>query len=278
VKGEKGFKDSLVLETVATACENESNTVVFITGDELLRDSAKNRLGGTKRFDVYDSLEEWLNRLKLQHEKKSAAFADMLLKKATKQFFTPDNPECVYLKFGIGDRIYKDFAINLSDDPFIHPMNFLVTTPPELSALSANYPSLTGSPFMRKWIALSRDAITIKRPAFLKYDTSSGYHWRSDVVFAKLYEPDNQTGFSSFDYIRIATFSVFWACKLSSSFDLTDSVVEQITLESSKAELANDSLLKQFRLPSSAEVFQAKMARLGDPSQKGTQSQETSGS
>ena len=112
-------------------------------------------------------------------------------------------------------------------------------------------------------VALSEDKIWIRPANFVSKDKGANcYHWRSDVVFAKLYErfSDSTSFLPSPSYVRTAIFSVYWKSQVSANGDFTACEHEQIKHASSKAELANDGLAREYGLPSQYEVLLNRMS------------------
>jgi hypothetical protein len=90
VKSEKGFKDALILETAsAILAANQMKSVVFVTGDKLLRDAAIKRHEGTDLFTTYERLGDYLSYLKLLSQKAAQKFATKALETAPRVFFDP---------------------------------------------------------------------------------------------------------------------------------------------------------------------------------------------
>ena len=111
VKSEKGFKDALILETAsAIQAANQKKSVVFVTGDKLLRDAAIKRHAGMDSFTTYERLGDYLSYLKLLSEKAAQKFATKALETAPKVFFDPQSEDCVFLKLGIRETIGERFA------------------------------------------------------------------------------------------------------------------------------------------------------------------------
>ena len=104
---EKGFRDSLILETVKNYCQDsaENCNIVFLCNDSLLRDTTDNELFLDERFSSFDSIDHFKSYLDLTHEKLTKKFVQSLIKRANSKFFTKNNPDCLYYKNSIRDKI-----------------------------------------------------------------------------------------------------------------------------------------------------------------------------
>src|SRR6202043_1280343 len=106
---EKGFRDALILESVAAcvAAETGSVRIAFTCHDKTLRETAASRIGDS-RFACYESLGALSSYLKLTHQRLTDTFIKGILRRATKKFFYPADPGCLYARAKIGERIRDD--------------------------------------------------------------------------------------------------------------------------------------------------------------------------
>jgi hypothetical protein len=223
-----------------------------VTKDGLLHDTAKLRLPKGPSFRVFASLEELLNHLKLAHEAKTKAFTEALLKNAAGEFFTADNPNCVYNRYKIRDEIFRVGALSFAESELFYSMNIALPITPNWMLSSITPPP------QRRWQSLSEDKFWIKNPSYLKMEGQGIYSWRSDITAARLYREvdDSKTiTFGPRDYIRIAPFSVFWKCKADADAVITESALEKVTAGAVKAEVATEALRREYGLPSEIDLL-----------------------
>ena len=107
---EKGFRDALILETVASECAKAANeTVIFICNDHLLRTATEERLKTSKRFLAFESLADFGAYLTLTQQQLTDAFVKAIQGHARRKFYTKGDPNCVYAKFGVSAAVLEKF-------------------------------------------------------------------------------------------------------------------------------------------------------------------------
>lgn len=113
---EKGFRDCLILETLAGVVSEAAAQVIFISGDRLLRESAIARFD-SNLFAAYENLEgfhSYLTVTRTQMVEAEKQTAQKIIQAAPKVFYAPDNPKCVYTSFNIYQCIMQQHAAALS--------------------------------------------------------------------------------------------------------------------------------------------------------------------
>lgn len=246
VKSEKGFKDALILETAsAILAANQQKSVVFVTGDHLLRDAAIKRHEGTDLFTTYERLGDYLSYLKLLSQKAAQKFATKALETAPRVFFDPQSEDCVFLKFKIRETIEERFAFLLNIPP--KPPDTLL----DLSSLARD---------KARWLPVSANSVTVGSTNFQQIDANGYYHWNSEVIFARLYHEDQ--GRVSYgaprELIHIHKFVVQWKTRISNSGEFSELSVTNISFPSATIEIATPISLIRYRLPSIVERWAAK--------------------
>jgi hypothetical protein len=252
-KSEKGFKDALILEVVCDVwTANENNTVVFVSGDKLLRESAVQRHEKVKSFTAYERLSDYLSYLKLISEKTAQEFANKVLEKAPKVFFDPESEESVFVKLGVRARIEKDFEFLLQIPP----------KPPETLLFLSSY-----SREKARFRPVSDFSVTIGATNFEKIDNGDCYHWKSQVFFAKLYAEERGTVSYGMprELIHVHTFGVRWRARVSKDGTFSDYSLTNISFPSTATEIANPMLLVQYQLPSIVERWVGKQLSKESP-------------
>jgi hypothetical protein len=253
---EKGFKDALVLETALHEWEqNPDRDVIFITNDQRLRTAAGQRVAKTKSFTTFESLEECINYLKLSFEKRSNDFTTKVLAAARSVFFRPNDPNCLFYRFQVVDRIHKENpGLQPDDGAIFHPMEILVPKAKlflDIYAGQAQLPPL-------KWRALSDEKVHIHDPVYVESDAQGTmFHWSSDITLARLYQQGNSTRFATFParYIRLTKYRVFWRSDVSKDAKITNEQFEGLNWVSDKAEIGEDRLRYQYSLPTDLDLM-----------------------
>jgi hypothetical protein len=196
---EKGFRDCLILETLGELVHSTTEQVVFISKDSLLRETAVGRFAA-KEFAAYEDVAGFASYLNLAKDKTNQAFAQAVLQKVPQIFYTPNDPNCVYNKFDVASRIFKQFSGLL---------NVLFEKPqPNLGFAGL----ATGSLFA----PISDDKIFIDSTEFINNPGYRGAQWKTRVRLVRLFrKQSNQPAFfQGLDFfneiIRIQPFDVFW--------------------------------------------------------------------
>lgn len=107
---EKGFRDCLILETLAGLITPEAaEQVIFISGDQLLRETAIARFD-SRAFAAYESMEafhSFLTVTRTRMEEARKQFVQSVIQSAPATFYSADNPRCVYTFYRIYQRIMQ---------------------------------------------------------------------------------------------------------------------------------------------------------------------------
>ncbi len=113
---EKGFRDCLILETLAGVLLEADAQVVFISGDNLLRESAMARFESNS-FAAYENMEgfhSYLTVTRTQMAEAEKQTAQKIIQAAPKVFYSADNPKCVYTSLNIYQHIAHQYAAELA--------------------------------------------------------------------------------------------------------------------------------------------------------------------
>ncbi len=89
----------MILETVKSIVRHEERdiNIVFISNDELLRNTTSITLTGDQRVDCYKSFTEFASYLRLTKEELKDRFIKAIITKAAKKFYSPKDSNCLYL-------------------------------------------------------------------------------------------------------------------------------------------------------------------------------------
>ncbi len=115
-RSEKGFRDSLILETVAEYAKQETRQVniAFVCRDALLRQSATERLKADPRFNCYESLGDFSSYIKLTRQRLTNEFINAIVQRAHEKFYKGGDDQSLWLKEKLASRIHNEHQGNLT--------------------------------------------------------------------------------------------------------------------------------------------------------------------
>ena len=211
--GEKGFRDCLIVETLNALVQSAKGMqVVFITKDRLLRDATIARFQPVT-FAAYENLSDLHSYLKLTHEQVEKArneFVQKILQKAPGIFYSSDDPQCLYTKFGIGRQILQKFSAQLS-----------LPSQPE----SANSDGKSEA-----FVPGSEEKIIIGSTEYVGGTSKHDWGWKTRVQFVRVFIPKSDGNnaadspkeniwekifeiFAVNETVRIAPFDIHWTAR-----------------------------------------------------------------
>jgi hypothetical protein len=119
---EKGFRDSLVMETFQQLVDTSPATprvcrVVLLTGDKLLAEAAERGMAGRLNVRVMRSLEEVKGLISTLIAEVDEKLVAKLQAKATTYFFEKRNEASLYYKVGLQGRIREKISAELAALP-----------------------------------------------------------------------------------------------------------------------------------------------------------------
>ena len=170
-KSEKGFRDALILETVAEFCtvDFDGDPIYFLCEDNLLRDTARDRLSDHEGFEVYEQVEDLRSYLTLYMESIESAFVQKILSRATSKFFDSNDHSTLYFKAEIADRLEKAHS-----DAFENPAQSGKPQPVLGGLLSqASDSNWVVSRGIRYWVA---------RTQFKQREENGAYYWTNKLT------------------------------------------------------------------------------------------------
>lgn len=204
---EKGFRDCMVLETVASIVKASGATpVVFISNDALLRETAQKRLHGNAFF-AYADLGSFLSYQKLLHEQFTELFIGSISEKAPAVFYSPNDKTCVWSRFEVEKKVKEEFKENK------------FSTDEGLFGATVTY-------------TLHESKTIIGGTEFLKREGET-FHWKTSLEHARLFTPSglglNRLREALLEKIRRAQVEVFWKVTISESEIFSDPSLERIS-------------------------------------------------
>jgi PIN domain len=172
-RNEKGFRDALILETVAAICKESTGqeSIAFICADTLLRKASEERLGAVKHLTVYESLLEFESFIQLTQQNLTDEFVKGILSRARAKFFTRHNRESLFYKADLHRVLLEKYKKQLEA-----PSEF---------AFVISIPGQNVSPI---WQRVAGEPCSIGRPEFVKVIQPNEYHWSAKVTFSRLFE------------------------------------------------------------------------------------------
>lgn len=196
-RNEKGFRDALILETLLWIVENEKRDVqiVFISGDNLLRDTAIKTILGKYKCSFFETLEDFSSHIRMIHQEKDKAFVDDILPKATAKFFTKGDFECVYYKYGVRDILQKEYKSYIDDPESIITSNTetLGNFDKWLNSQALNVGETLFGGSKRKWVSQNEGTYWINRTQFDRIEEGRNYYWKTKVTYIELFKRDMAT-------------------------------------------------------------------------------------
>lgn len=217
---EKGFRDCLILETLAGVVLEADAQVILISGDTLLRESAIARFD-SNLFAAYENLEGFYSYLTVTRTQMAEAerqTAQKIIQAAPKVFYSADNPKCVYTSFNIYQRIAHQYAAELGsvDKPQTTDADKDVT----FEAISGERVFIDPTQYEpnvakgRAWGWKTRVRLTrvFRRKTVYKQETPSAEDARVAELLDNLRRSRDRWDelFKANQVVRVAPFDVFW--------------------------------------------------------------------
>ena len=239
-KNEKGFRDAVILETVAHACSSVGvdKLIIFVCNDYLLRTTAEGRLKASKKFLAFESLADFESYINLTQQQFTNDFVKSIQSHARAKFFTKGDVNCIYAKSEVGRRLLSEFAADLEfKDPTKNALSLMA------QAIGSAAPSAK----------LTKQMFLIRSTQFSKLEGEREFHWTSRVDVARLYELDKSSGLiasamPSIRRIQVVGFDVRWKSSVKSDGRFHD--IEVTALERVESEVldATEERLEKLRL------------------------------
>ena len=170
-KNEKGFRDSMILETVCAVCKYFSDDVniAFVCNDYALRTASDSRLGDIESFSTYESLKDFQSFIELTQKDLNERFVKSIISRAASKFFESGNEDSLLFKDGFYSLLRKDFDADLNNPKDPSPFGFL------------------GS-LEKSWIHVGKEQAWVGKPIFKSLEGEKEYHWESTITIVRLFE------------------------------------------------------------------------------------------
>lgn len=178
-KNEKGFRDAVILETLAHTCLSggTSKTVIFVCNDYLLRTTAESRLKASKRFLAFESLADFEAYINLTQQQFTNDFVKAIQSHARAKFYAKGDENCIYLKHDLSKKIQDDYSSDLAyQGQSVGPLTLL---------MQGNLPAPA---------QMARQLFWIRSTQFSKLEGAREFHWVTRIDVAQLYEIESPQG------------------------------------------------------------------------------------
>lgn len=240
-KIEKGFRDALILETVAAICRESTGqeSIAFICADNLLRKASEERLSSVKHLTVYESLLEFESFIQLTQQNLTDEFVKGILFRARAKFFKSGDRESLFYKADLREVLVNNYKRQLEapSEPFTY--------------------SVLGStlPVPQTWQRMGTEPCTIGRPEFVKLVHPNEYHWAAKVVFSRLFErPGSWPSAGQTEYKKVVlTVNVLWKATVRNDGRFFDCKVTGDNMVSLSTESPTDEDLELFGVQKKAQ-------------------------
>ena len=238
---EKGFRDSLIMETIVLFCrENkDAGNIIFLCNDDLLRGVLIDKLMDEKRFGAYDSLsafESYLKLSKTEHEKK---LIDTIMRNASEKFFSQGVSGSIYYQEQVHKKIKEE-------------VKKYIETPEQAQKKEKNplFGVLSMYQVSQPWEQVDSGMYWISNPE-MKEAKGKFYTWVSRVTFVKQYRKKGNTllTIGSIDErVLVLKFEVVWKAKIGGDARIWQTKVEKVDLADSFFEKPTEDQIRVWKL------------------------------
>lgn len=256
---EKGFRDALIFETVVSVVRKEKErevNIVFISNDGVLRGCLEDELWLETQFHAFESLADFSSYVKLTRESYDKAFNEKLIKRAGERFFTPNDPQCLWIKEKIGVAMVEETAAWKINDITSNPP----TESEQLKQSKQPVPhdtaqTLFGTVSPARWI--NRGGRLFLGPHEFREKTEKRtYKWESTTYSIRKFALVTNEHKILEERISLMEFKVFWKANVKADARFYDVALEEIKV-----------VRKEFRPPTQDDILRFGFERLGDQRQ-----------
>ncbi|MDA3780936.1 MAG: hypothetical protein PF487_12065 [Bacteroidales bacterium] len=229
---EKGFRDMMIFETVCDIRKSypKKINVAFICKDNDLRSTVNLKSPSTKGIIVYETLKDFESFILLTKENLTQEFVKTISSKAKDKFISDSSS--LYFKEDIPNKITEKYIEKLN--PHKTSNNFGGFMIPPISSLTP----------------LGPEKRYIKKPQFINVISEKVYHWRSNVIFRRLFKQNNylmmQTQTESNLRLLELTIEVKWKSNISRNGRFTKCEIENLNEISYSFDEPDEDILEQY--------------------------------
>jgi PIN domain-containing protein len=243
-ENEKGFRDALILETVAAVSKaaKTNEAVIFLTNDILLRTATERRLKGQKNFLAFESIPDFESYIQLTQQQLTDKFVKEIQAHARAKFYTANDDSSLYMRDKLSGRIRAEFKADLD-------------TAPE-NELSAGMIGLLG-PALSQGLRRASEKWWISSTRFERLVGDREFHWVTEISVAQLYDRIPSAAVASLlpqvtgpVKLRIVTFDIKWKANVKADGRFHDVAVQSIERTQTRTEEPTPEKLSRWQLTS----------------------------
>lgn len=206
-ENEKGFRDSLILETMcAISAGSPAPNVAFVSSDQLLLGATKERV--SKSCLCHESLDEFSSYLRLLDQELTEEFVRAIQHRARTKFFSKGDKTCLFAQAQIVSSVRNQFSDKLA--PPKAPVRPLGLIGQHLR-------------YNESWKPVTDETVWIAPPSFVALSDEVNFDWQSNITFVQLFQytgpPVNALLLDSVangeERLRKMRFSVLWSARVS---------------------------------------------------------------
>lgn len=224
---EKGFRDRVILETIAQHADEGTNTRnAVITGDKLLQSSLEKVAKKLNlKFQFFASLGDLISLLRVEEKSKLEGFANALLASISGFFYDPESSDCLFYKAQIKEIIEERFLGSARDpgNPMnLRPQGSLSLGPQTLGSAfaSLNDKTLWNENPNRQYQAKGPTKVRVKSTHIQNNKVSEEYYWSTkiDLVTMLVSTPSSYMNAQQnvIRHLKIVSLEVQWSCDVDS--------------------------------------------------------------
>lgn len=251
-KGEKGFRDSIISETIKLCSIKDKSVInIFISDDRLLNDFIGNNPAQFVEFKTFISINEFESYLDLHLLKYDDIFIERLTKKAELEFYDANSRSGLFFRENIELKIMRDYETILSSNPNMYPLTSLSS--PSTSLISTSMNAYISTSFSPSYISSnlyndpSKINYDINPPYFVSNKNLNEYTWNSFIFLKQpanygenlqgtlTYVPITYGASQNYStvYNTTTTFVVRWKTIIDDNGNITKSTFESLKLHNS---------------------------------------------
>lgn len=238
-ENEKGFRDALILETIAHHVSQETRQAqfAFVCKDQLLRETTEERLKTNTRFTAYELIEDFQTYLDLTKEKLEDRFIRAIVRRASVKFYSKGNPDCLYFRDGIRNHLMAEYTQYFDNPEKSEQQGRGLLRPTLLTGLR------TGN-----WEPLDNGKFWVARSQYQKRQEGNVYMWQNEINYVRQYiDKGLSQNQEAEERLLILTFTVQWKSKVTSdgrfmSYELVEDTLSSNTFRS----ITGDDLVRWY--------------------------------
>jgi len=236
-KNEKGFRDAVILESLAHTCLSGSSgkTVIFVCNDYLLRTTAESRLKGSKKFLAFESLADFEAYINLTQQQLTNAFVKAIQSHARAKFYAKGDENCIYVRHDLSKKIQDDYSADLAyQGQVVGPLTLLTQ-------------GVTSSAAQ-----MVRHLFWIRSTQFSKLEGTREFHWVTRIDVVRLYDVASPQGLMGgtmpIKQIQVVGFDVKWKSNVKADGRFHDIQLAGIEKKDTQLFDSTEENLAQWRL------------------------------